>query len=236
MIFLRGVIPPALLHDLRRETDKAREIARRLHGPQAQRLQPLAAYDELDQRAFRDFADLPALRTAVERLLGANHRATGHMGVLFEPAEHPWTTGWHRDGYTLQHVVDDLDAYYHAVTGSLGMFNQLNAALYDDHSFWVVPGSHNRRDNEAEAVFAETLPIRFAQLPEEWPDERRELAINAYCRSLEGAQQIVLKAGDVAFYRNPAWHLGAYVPYVKRATLHEGYRDPADPTTFYAHG
>ena len=37
---LRRVIPASLLTDLRREAQKAREMARALRGPQTQRLQP----------------------------------------------------------------------------------------------------------------------------------------------------------------------------------------------------
>ena len=52
---LRGLIPPTLLADLRRETERAREIARLKHGRQAQRLQPVWNYDELNLQLFRDF-------------------------------------------------------------------------------------------------------------------------------------------------------------------------------------
>ena len=50
LTILRGVIPATLLADLRRETDKACEIARRQHGPQAQRLQPVYEYEKLKSR------------------------------------------------------------------------------------------------------------------------------------------------------------------------------------------
>jgi hypothetical protein len=66
---LRGVIPASLLADLRRETDRAREIARRSSGPQSQRLQPVYKYEELNHRPFRDFLQLPGLRASVEEFL-----------------------------------------------------------------------------------------------------------------------------------------------------------------------
>ena len=52
---LRSLIPPSLLTDLRRETDTARDIARQRSGPQAQRLQPVYAYEELDSQAVPRF-------------------------------------------------------------------------------------------------------------------------------------------------------------------------------------
>jgi hypothetical protein len=52
--------------------------------------------------------------------------------------------------------------------------------------------------------------------------EERELACREYARSMPGAVEVVLGAGDVAFYRAGGWHLGNYVPYARRATLHDG--------------
>src|SRR5207247_2749526 len=69
----RGILPPSLLSDLRRVTDRAREIAREKHGPQAQRLQPVAGYD-LDQRPFEDYHSLSAVREAVTGPLSAQHQ------------------------------------------------------------------------------------------------------------------------------------------------------------------
>ena len=56
----------------------------------------------------------------------------------------------------------------------------------------------------------------------------RELACLAYTRRMPGAVQVPLAAGDVAFYRAVGWHIGNYVPYIKRATLHDGFYGPDD--------
>ena len=45
---------------------------------------------------------------------------------------------------------------------------------------------------------------------------------------MPGAVQIHLDAGDFCLYRNTLWHLGNYVPYRIRATLH----DAADTQDF----
>ena len=39
---------------------------------------------------------------------------------------------------------------------------------------------------------------------------------------MPGAVQLHLDAGDFALYRNTLWHIGNYVPYRKRATIHDG--------------
>src|SRR6187551_3472657 len=92
LTILRGLIPPTLLTDLRREAEKAREIAHRQSGPQAQRLQPVYKYPELDHRPFRDFLGLPELRRTVEAILGPDHTASDIMGILFNPLDSAWCT------------------------------------------------------------------------------------------------------------------------------------------------
>ncbi len=218
---LRALIPPTLLSDLRVETDKAREIARRTGGPQTQRLQPVYAFDEIDARPFRDFLGLPGMRATVEGILGKEHRQSNIMGVLLEPAENAWSTHWHRDwGYNAPHV--DLEAFFRSLT-NLGMYNQLNGALYDDHSLWVVPGSHNREDTAEERAAFPSIPPPGPVLNAEMTATDREHVCLAYARQMPGAVPVPLFAGDVAFYRACQWHIGNYIPYTRRATLHDGF-------------
>lgn len=223
---LRDLIPASLLADLRRETDRAREIARQRHGPQAQRLQPVYNYEELNAQVFRDFLGLDGMQATVAGILGPEHRQTDIMGVLLEPAEKAWCTHWHRDwGYNAAHVK--LDVFFEAVR-NLGLFNQLNAALYDDHSLWVVPGSHDREDTEAERAVFPRVPPPGPSLSGEMTPAEREIACLGYTRQMPGAIPVTLFAGDVAFYRACQWHVGNYVPYTKRATLHDGFYSPDD--------
>lgn len=228
LTILRDLIPAALLSDLRRETDRAREIARREHGPQTQRLQPVYHYNGLNHQPFRDFLALPELRRTVEGILGLEHTQSDIMGVLFEPQEAAWATHWHRDwGYNVSGI--DVEAFFDAAINKPRMFNQLNGALYDDHSLWVVPGSHNRPDTEAEQVaFEGRIPPPGPTLTDDMSPEARELACLSYTRRMPGAVQVALGAGDVAFYRAVGWHIGTYIPYTKRATLHDGFYGPED--------
>jgi hypothetical protein len=225
---LRGLIPAGLLTDLRREAETAREIAYRQSGPQAQRLQPVYRYAELDHRPFRDFLNLPELRRTVEAILGPDHAASDIMGILFNPRESAWCTAWHRDwGYNVPDI--DRDAFFDAALHKPTMFNQLNGALYDDHSLWVVPGSSTRRDTaEEQAAFGGLIPPPGPALTPEMTPEERETVCRDYTRAMPGAVNVVLAAGDVAFYRAVGWHTGNYVPYARRATLHDGFYGPDD--------
>ena len=224
----RGILPPALLGDLRRVCAEAALLARRENGPQSQRLQPLER-DDLDQRPLVDYAELPELNDAIARLLSPAHRhGQGHvMGVLLEPAERPYCTAWHRDWRDNMAALDlsRWDEHF----ADPRYFNQVNCALYAESCTWVVPGSHLRRDLPSEAA-------RFPGRPVPGPDladcdaaeaERRCLE---YARSMPGAVQLHLEAGDFCLYRNTLWHLGNYVPYRQRATLH----DAVDTDEFFA--
>lgn len=223
---LRGLIPPTLLADLRCQTDKAREIARKQHGAQAQRLQPVYTYHELDPKPFRDFLNLPRLQAIVEGVLDTEHHESDNMGVLFEPEESAWCTAWHRDwGYNAPHV--DLEAFFDSIS-NLQMYNQLNGALYDDQSLWVVPGSHARRDTDDEQAAFEAIPPPPPKLHAGMGEAERERVCLDYVRSMPGAEPVSLFAGDVAFYRACQWHIGNYVPYTRRATLHDGFYGEED--------
>jgi ectoine hydroxylase-related dioxygenase (phytanoyl-CoA dioxygenase family) len=215
-------LPPTLIGDLRRVSEKARQIARSRSGAQAQRLQPVFQFD-LDHRAFRDYLELPALRDAVARVLqNAAHGTQTGLAVLFEPRTHPWTTGWHRDfRYTghPQAVVERWKRDY----CDLELFNQANCALYEDGCTWLVPGSHARENTQEEQslVASDQLP------PIPVPDvstmgmEEAECTCLQYCSRMPGAIRILLDAGDYALYRSSMWHLGNYAPYKIRATLHD---------------
>jgi hypothetical protein len=174
----RSILPPSLLTDLRRVTDRAREIAREKHDPQAQRLQPVCAYD-LDPGPFEAFGELPPLRDAIARVLSPRHTFANPslLGVLIEPAERPWCTKWHRDW---RDNAPGLDvAAWEAVFHDRSYFNQVNCALYQDSSTWVVPGSHLRDDLQRERTAILARPSADP-LPE-GTNEEQERA-NLECR------------------------------------------------------
>jgi hypothetical protein len=217
---LRGIIPATLLSDLRREAEKARAIARLEHGPRAQRLQPVWPYEGLDLQPFRDFLILPELRATVEEILGTEHRPSDRMAVFLDPERDAWCTAWHRDWGNVPGI--DLDAYFKCVA-DLRMFNQLNAALYDDHSLWVVPSSDRRADTDEERAAFASYPPPTPVLDDAMSASEREVACIDYAHRMPGGMPVTLFAGDVAFYRACIWHLGCYIPYTRRATLHDSF-------------
>lgn len=215
----RGLVPPTLIDDLRRECDKGAAQVRAKSSGQAQRFQPISKFD-VDQKPFQDYGELPELRDALARVLSPEHQpgTLDVLGVLIEPTELPWCTSWHRDWRDNMQGLDI--AKWEKVLLDKDMFNQVNCALYEDTCTWVVPGSHARPDTPEEIA-------RFPQRGFSGPDlegkssaERERLSLE-YCQSLPGAFRLLLDAGDYALYRNSLWHLGNYIPSKKRATLHD---------------
>ena len=220
----RKILPASLICDLRCVTYQAREIVRERSGGQVQRLQPVGKYD-MDQQPFIDYAELPELVDAVTLVLTPRHRYGKRdiIGVLLEPRDFPWCTSWHRDW---RDNVEGLPlALWDKFFSDINLFNQINCALYEDSSTWVVPGSHLRRDLPREIELFPDRPIHRPELNDRTVEEREILCLN-YCQSMPGGVQLYLGAGDFALYRNTLWHIGSYVPYRKRATIHDSIMTP----------
>jgi hypothetical protein len=224
----RGIIPTALVADLRRSADQGRPIAREKGGKQAQRLQPVGNYgDRIDLKPFRDYSELPELIDALHRVLSPQHRLTGleRTGVLFEPAEQPWCTAWHRDITEKSDGVDPQE--FREVSKDPCFFAQVNCALYSDISTCYVPASALRPNLSTE--------IEAAKLPDlhDRTSEERERICHDYCEAMPGAVQLVLEPGDFALYGPNGWHIGNYAPYRKRATIHDGVWNDAAQAWHY---
>jgi len=224
-IILRGAVPGALIERLRVMAEEAREVAHRLEGPQAQRLMRIG--EHIDISPAREFVQLPEINEAFHQLLSPRHNlaeADG-MTILFNPEKRCWATEWHRDLY--DHLPESMfaevlgDGKWEAYCADYNLYNQINCALYEDTSTWYVPGAHARGATDEELAVKHSVPR--AEL-ENWDGRRteaeQEVFLQEYCESMPGAVQVSLNAGDLALYRNCAWHLGSYVTYRRRATLH----------------
>jgi ectoine hydroxylase-related dioxygenase (phytanoyl-CoA dioxygenase family) len=216
-VVFREILPPSLIADLRRATDRGRELVRKKGGSQVQRFEPFAE-GEIDHQPFEEYRTLPVLRDAVSRLLSARHLygdPNTYLAVLIEPEELPYCIAWHQDWRHFHPL--SRPALTTEAKRDPDLFNQVNCALYRDDCTWVVPGSHARDDSPAEReAFPEDIP---PGPPLHGTTEERERMCLDYCRRMPGAIRLHLEPGDWFIYRNTMWHTGNYVPYAKRATI-----------------
>jgi hypothetical protein len=87
----------------------------------------------------------------------------------------------------------------------------------------VVPRSDRRRDADEERAAFTSIPPLAPVLSNTLSAAEREATCLEYARQMPHGVPITLLAGDVAFYRACIWHLGCYVPYTRRATLHDSF-------------
>jgi hypothetical protein len=226
-LIFRQILPVNLIADLRRTAAKAREVARELHGPKAQRLAELERLDASDLAPLQAFAELPNLNAALHALLSPQHRISypGGLSFLFEPAQHCWGLAWHRDWRDHMSAAQAGEVFgdrWEAMASDPKLFNQINCALYEDPCTWFVPGSHRQLQDTPGQVRAAKASddATLANRRGEHAEEEHERFLFNYCAGMPGGQPLILQAGDLVIYRSIAWHTGSYLPYRKRATLH----------------
>ena len=232
----KEIVPLSLISDLRKETDKAREIARKLKGPQTQRLQPISDYaNEINLKSFDDYFNLPEINQLIQKMFTPefHYKETNRIGVLLEPTDLPYCTFWHRDwrDHMDVEIFDELfKKEWERDIADIGFAAQVNCPLYEDSCTWFVPGSSTRQVSfkEEENVRDNFKNLNLGNLNY----EEREAKCRRYAESMPKAIQFLLKPGDFAMYQACGWHLGNYVPYKKRATLHHGVLK-GDMTKYY---
>jgi len=212
----RDLLPPPLLRDLRVQAERARPAAYQSRGANAQRLQPFQPH--VDFHPFEALWEFPPLLKALREIFGNDQEMKlDGDAILYEPGGSPYCMCWHRD---YRDLWPGLDVHkWERLIHDPRLFNQTNIALYDDGCLWVVPGSHLRRDTPQEIRRFPDRPLIEPDVSRMNPEEA-EYACREYVLSMPGAQQAWLNAGDFMCYRNTLWHIGNYVPYAKRATIH----------------
>jgi hypothetical protein len=220
---LRGIIPLTLINDLRVESDKCVGSVREDAGQQIQRY-GISDKLNINLQPFTDFSELTDLNEALQTILG-DDTFVKLMSVLINPGKAPYCTHWHRDTQVFTKHAGfhgDIAKEFERIVVDVKFMNQFNCPLYSDKSTWVVPGSQLRvTDTQGEIDAAESHADLF---PENIENEITSVALeergHRYCQTMPGAVQLILEPGDFALYRPHGWHIGNYVHYSKRATLH----------------
>lgn len=155
----------------------------------------------------------PKVLEIVERLLGPKLIINNASILAFNPGV-VYSLGWHRDIIQIPEIeienwLFSKERHHNSV--------QINLPLVDEHSLWVVPGSHCRPNTpEEDAVFCGSK--HYAPVGNEMP----------------GGVEVTLKAGQAVFYNNNLIHRGHSVnSKIPRRTLHMGYHSATKAPTWH---
>ena len=186
-VILRGMIPPDELSDLQRSADVIYEKSPK------QRVWLTETVDHETANALEFCVDDRVFHFS-RNLMRASDAAGSGMW-MFGAAD----TGWHRD---IQPAIQaPLDGLQEDIRHNRPPYVQWHIALEHDPFLHVIPGSHLRRNNEAERSI-----------------ERRDGAV-----PLRGMTCPDLEAGDGVVYINAILHCAKPSGEKKRRTLHFGY-------------
>ena len=204
-------------------------IRRRSGDRNIQRVQPLQTCPALGDPAWiRRFFDNTELDRILAELFGGSIDPVPRMsrdlqltGLLIEPLDNWWSTGLHRD---YRDFLEGLDVpAWKARTEDLRLFNQVNIPLLPDSSFWLIPGSQQRDDLEAEARLVASRS-RYADCRTKPDGQGRIVALRReLTEELKrcGALNLDTGPGDLVIYRSCMLHCGLYDTTAKRLTLHD---------------
>ncbi|MCL4639634.1 MULTISPECIES: phytanoyl-CoA dioxygenase family protein [Olivibacter] len=155
----------------------------------------------------------PVILDTVEKLIGPN-LIINNASILAANEGTSYSLGWHRDVIQIpQNEIEDWlfspQRFHNSV--------QINLPLVAENSLWIVPGSHNRPNTEAEKV-AFGGSKHYAPVGAEMP----------------GGIPVTLKAGQAVLYNNNLIHRGYTEKMnVPRRTLHMGYHSANYPPTWH---
>lgn len=237
----RGILPARLVDDLRAAGEDLHEVSRRLRGPDVARSPSIGdVAPELSPpslKAFQNYAELPELVQAIQRVLSHEHTMEyERVAVFFAYPRHPTAQDWHRDideGY--KGITSEADiAEFRRLKLEPTFHVQVNCALYTDSCLWYVLGSAGRPNTAAELAAAgipyNGVPGRGRLLDDDLVGksyaEQERLGLK-YCMGMPNAINVFLEAGDFCMYRPLGWHTGNYAPHRKRMTLHHHVGTPA---------
>ena len=148
-------------------------------------------HPSIREQALVDALAHPQILDVIEALIG--ERLRYHLCTLLVSSERkPYHINWHRDS------APDGEVPLETLLSRLRSHVQLNGALYEDETLYIVPGSHRRELTDAERAILQQTPK--AAMP-------NQLAVK-------------LEPGDIVFYNSSLLHKGHNRAGAKRQTLH----------------
>ncbi|MCZ6676909.1 MAG: phytanoyl-CoA dioxygenase family protein, partial [Candidatus Poribacteria bacterium] len=148
-------------------------------------------HPNIREKALLELLAHPQILDVIEALIGIRLRY--HLCTLLVSSEQkPYHINWHRDS------ARDGEVPLERLLARLKSHVQLNGALYDDETLYIVPSSHRREITDAE----------------------REVLRNSPKADMPDQMAVKLQAGDIVFYNSSLLHKGYNRSGAKRQTLH----------------
>ena len=148
-------------------------------------------HPSIREQALVDALAHPQILDVIKALIG--ERLRYHLCTLLVSSERkPYHINWHRDS------APDGEVPLETLLSRLRSHVQLNGALYDDETLYIVPGSHRRELTDTERAVLQQTPK--AEMP-------NQLTVK-------------LESGDIVFYNSSLLHKGYNPIDAKRQTLH----------------
>ena len=205
---IRDILPADVVAAYR---TRAEEALRSREGARMLNLQFLQPGKEV--HGIQPIVASSAIRAVIADLLGGGEIVIDGASLFCAEAGVEYRQGWHRD---LMQIPDaQIDPAWFTPE-HLHNYVQVNLPLLDDACLWIVPGSHSRPfDAEERAIFGSSPKMAALDAGE-----------------LRAGRQIVLRAGQAAFYNNHAVHRGYGGMLAQpRMTIHLGFHSTARPPT-----
>ncbi len=214
-LVLRGVIPPAQLHQVRADfealVERQKTIWAQERAPgdppggvwETQRQPRLVSYNTLIDAETASTVEiwLQENTLGVSRQLLSVPEAASVAGMMLmcSPVRDHGPAEWHRDVHPID--MAPLAGLQKDLLENGPKYVQWNIPLYDDDVLWVVPGSHRRLNTDS---------------------ENQQLLDNPR-GSLSGGAPVELNAGDAVVYINYLLHWGSDYSAKMRRTIHGGH-------------
>ncbi|HEY3168542.1 MAG TPA: hypothetical protein VGK57_15015, partial [Candidatus Binatia bacterium] len=155
-ICIREFLSGEQLESLREIYQQTRPFRKSYRNSAVQRFQPLVRFNQ-----FRDCLkhfDSDKISVLGGKLMGTDaFVAQDLLGAWTSNSRLTYVLPWHRD------IRDNSFGYdyslWEAKQADREYFLQFNLPIFDDASFWVVPGSHSRADTQTEAARFSVKPV-----------------------------------------------------------------------------
>lgn len=155
-ICMREFLSSKQLESLREIYHQARQFRKSYRNSAVQRFQPLGRFTQL--RDCLEHLDINKISVLGGKLMGADAFVVQDLlGAWTSNSRLTYVLPWHRD------IRDNSVGYdyslWEAKQADREYFLQFNLSIFDDASFWVVPGSHSRVDTPTEAALFSVKPV-----------------------------------------------------------------------------